>query len=59
MSQQKRDICDAPRGLSQTELDAVSGGLNPQPLPPGIRFDPVPLPWTVRAPAPGPSPLSW
>jgi len=29
-----------PRGLSTEALDRVAGGLNPQPLPPGIRSSP-------------------
>jgi hypothetical protein len=35
MKSQAQDTKDAPRELSPAELDAVSGGLNPQPLPPG------------------------
>lgn len=42
--------------LTEAELDAVSGGLNPQPLPPGLReesfqasrdvlVNPDPVPW--------------
>ena len=31
--------------LSDENLDRVAGGLNPQPLPPGMRFlNPQPLP---------------
>jgi hypothetical protein len=48
---------EAPRVLSPPEQDAVSGGLNPQPLPPGFRLDPVPLPWVVRGPEPTPVPV--
>jgi hypothetical protein len=28
------DDCENPAALSEAELDVVSGGLNPQPLPP-------------------------
>lgn len=29
---------DVPQSLSDLELDQVSGGLNPQPLPPGMKI---------------------
>jgi hypothetical protein len=36
--------------LSVEALDRVAGGLNPQPLPPGIRFlNPQPLPPGIYA----------
>ena len=35
-----------PVQLTEAELRAVAGGLNPQPLPPGRwRDNPVPVPW--------------
>jgi hypothetical protein len=58
MSHQARDISDAPRELSPAEQDAVFGGLNSQPLPPGFRL-PFPMPWVVSAPEHNPVPLPW
>ena len=39
------DTPSAPVELTEAELKAVAGGLNPQPLPPEMRFTPVPIPW--------------
>jgi hypothetical protein len=35
----KKEITSTARELSQVDLDKVSGGINPQPLPPAaLRF---------------------
>ena len=50
MTKDKAKVAPTDRELALRELDAVIGGLNPQPLPPrwieaGIRFlNPQPLP---------------
>jgi hypothetical protein len=50
MSKDKAKVVEAVHEIALKELDAVNGGLNPQPLPPrwfgvGIRFlNPQPLP---------------
>jgi hypothetical protein len=44
------------RTLSDEALDRVAGGLNPQPLPPGMRLNPQPLPPGMRFLNPQPLP---
>jgi hypothetical protein len=48
MTKDKAKAVETDREIALNELDAVRGGLNPQPLPPGrtgIRFlNPQPLP---------------
>jgi hypothetical protein len=50
MTNEKAKSVETVRELSVRELDAVNGGLNPQPLPPGLRepmirfLNPQPLP---------------
>lgn len=47
---EETDIALGKVDLSEAELRIVGGGLNPQPLPPGLRFETplVPLPPPLR-----------
>jgi hypothetical protein len=64
-----RDLANRPGAaplveLSGADLDNVAGGLNPQPLPPGmvaVALNPQPLPpfLNVLAVAGPPDPIPW